>query len=338
MKDPLPGTDAWLALVVEDIVDPDQRIIDPHHHLWQRPDIGDYVQPQLHADTESGHRIEQTVFVECGASYRQDGPEHLRVIGETEFVVEVARQTHGSGGAEIRAIVARADLRLPPAQLDEVLDAHVEAGAGMFRGIRHALARARYPQAMTIPGAAPEGLGADPDFRRGVARLGARGLTYDSWHYHHQMDEFLDLVRACPETTCVLDHFATPVGVGPFAGEREAIFEQWRKDMATLAREPNVVAKLGGLAMPDNGFGWDKRAAPPTSDEFVAAQARWFHHTIDCFGPERCMFESNFPVDRRSISYPVLYNGLKKIAARYTAAERDAMFLGTAARVYGLTT
>lgn len=341
MSQPPTLGDAWLAQVEEEILDPGQRIIDPHHHLWRqehigRDDITDYLAPELLADTGSGHKVEQTIFIECGAGYRTDGPEHLRPVGETEFVVEVACQTHGKGGAEIRGIVAKTDLRLPLGQLDEVLDAHVEAGAGMFRGIRDALTRARYPDLMVIAGAAPEGLAFDPDFQRGVRRLGERGFTYDTWHYHHQMDEFLALVRACPDTTCVLDHFATPVGVGPFASETEAIHRKWRDDMATLAKEPNVVCKLGGLAMPDNGFGWDKAERPPTSDEFVAAQERWFHHTIDCFGPERCMFESNFPVDRWSISYPVLYNGLKKIAARYTPAERDAMFFGTAARVYSL--
>jgi L-fuconolactonase len=333
---PAPGTDAWLAQRVEPAIDPDQRIVDPHHHLWSRPEIGDYLLAQLHADTGSGHAVAQTVYVECGSAYRDTGPEHLRPVGETAFVAEIARASRGSGGAEIRGIVARADLRLPLAQLDAVLDAHTEAGEGLFRGIRHALARARYPEAMRIAGRAPEGLAADPDFRRGVRHLGERGLTYDSWHYHHQMDAFVELVRACPDTTCILDHFGTPVGVGPFAAERDAVYDDWRRAIETAADCRNLVAKLGGLAMPDNGFGWHERAQPPSSDEFVEAQARYYRHTIDCFGPDRCMFESNFPVDRWSISYGVLYNGLKKIAAAWSPAERDAMFFGTATRVYGL--
>ena len=132
----------------------------------------------------------------------------------------------------------------------------------------------------------------------------------------------------------ILDHFGTPLGAGAYAGKQEQIFEQWRGDVAAIAECPNVFAKLGGLAMPDNGFGWDQRARPPSSDEFVAAQSKYYLHMIDCFGPERCMFESNFPVDKRSISYRVLFNALKKIAAGFSAAERDAMFFGTAAEVY----
>ena len=88
--------------------------------------------------------------------------------------------------------------------------------------------------------------------------------------------------------------------------------------------------------MPDNGFGWHERAQPPSSDEFVEHQQRYYHHTIKCFGANRCLFESNFPVDRLSISYHVLYNGLKKIAADYTQEEQHAMFYGTAERIYRL--
>ena len=121
-----------------------------------------------------------------------------------------------------------------------------------------------------------------------------------------------------------------------YAGRRDEVFAEWAADIARLAACDNVVAKLGGLAMPDNGFGWHTADRPPTSDEFVAAQQRYYHHTIECFGPERCMFESNFPVDRTSLSYRTLWNGLKKIAARYTADEQTAMFSGTARRVYRL--
>tara|TARA_B110000263_G_C14902796_1_gene326874 strand:- start:126 stop:536 length:411 start_codon:yes stop_codon:yes gene_type:complete len=134
----------------------------------------------------------------------------------------------------------------------------------------------------------------------------------------------------------ILDHFGTPLGVGAYAGKQDEIFPIWQRDIEEIARCPNVMAKLGGLAMPDNGFGWDKRATPPSSDEFVEAQRRYYLHMIECFGPERCLFESNFPVDRLSISYHVMWNGMKKLVAGFTAAERDAMFYGTAARVYRL--
>ena len=331
-----PGTPDWLAQVEEPILDPERRIIDPHHHLWRR-DNHSYLLKDLWADTDSGHRIEKTVFIECGASYRSDGPETLRCVGETEFVREIAEQSTKSSPdqARIAAIVSRADLCLAEA-VEEVLQAHIAAAGGLFRGIRQSGARDTHPEALSIRIRAPEGLYARDDFRRGMKRLGEMGFTFDAWHYHHQNAEFAALAQAVPDTVMILDHFGTPLGVGPYADQREEIFTQWRKDIEALARCPNVVAKLGGLAMPDNGFGWDKAERPPTSDEFVAAQERYYLHTIDAFGPERCMFESNFPVDKRSLSYPVLYNGLKKIASRFSDDEQDAMFYGTAARVYSI--
>ena len=329
-----PGTQAWLDQVVEEIVEPERRIIDPHHHLWHDRRGSQYLLEDLWGDTEAGHRIEKTVFLECGEAYHESGTEEMRPVGETSFVAEQAAASQNDAGrAVIAAIVSRADLTLGE-QLEEVLAAHEEAGQGLFRGIRHSGARDPHPEALTIPGRAPEGLYAQPEFREGLRRLGAQGYTYDTWHYHHQNQAFAELARAVPDTVMVLDHFGTPLGVGPYEGKREEIFQQWQKDMLEIAQCSNVVAKLGGLAMPDNGFGWNRAERPPSSDEFVAAQARYYHHTIECFGPDRCMFESNFPVDRRSLSYPVLWNGLKKIAAKYSEDERDAMFYRNAARVY----
>ena len=324
--------DQWLQQVQEDIIDAEREIVDPHHHLWRRPDW-QYELHELWGDTGAGHNVVQTVFLECGSCYLEHGPEHLWPTGETAYVADIAHASNSDPGqATIAAIVSRADLA--SAQLDAVLDAHEAAGNGLFRGIRHSGARDPHPEALTIPGRAPEGLYADEDFRRGVARLGERGYSYDTWHYHHQNAAFCELARAVPDTTMVLDHFGTPLGVGPYAGQREEIFAAWQDDIAAIAECPNVVAKLGGLAMPDNGFGWHDRDLPPTSDEFVEAQGRYYHHTISCFGAERCMFESNFPVDRLSISYHVLWNGLKKIARQYSEAEQQAMFSGTARRVY----
>ena len=332
-----PGTPEWLATVVEDIIDPEREIIDPHHHLWRR-DGYDYLLDDLWADTDSGHRITATVFVECRAEYRTSGPEHLRCVGETEFVAGVAQEsrTRNSGQqAVIAGIVGHADLTQPEL-LDGVLDAHRAAGKGLFRGIRHAGARDPHPEALTIPGRAPEGLYGRSDFRRGLVRLGELGYSYDTWHYHHQNGEFAELARAVPGTTLILDHFGTPLGVGPYTDQRAEIFEQWKKDISHIAACPNVVAKLGGLAMPDNGFGWDKRESPATSDELFAAQRNYYMHTIEAFGPERCMFESNFPVDKRSVSYHVYWNAMKKLAEAFSEPDRQAMFSGTARRIYRL--
>jgi predicted TIM-barrel fold metal-dependent hydrolase len=332
-----PGSQAWLDQVEEPIVDPGRRIVDPHHHLW--PPVGPmpYGVDQLDADTTSGHNVVSTVFVECRAAYRTDGPEHLRPVGETAFVAESAAdlaRRHPSA-PPIAGIVAHADLTLG-APLGETLDAHRDAARGLFRGIRHSTSYAVEPEALTIAGRAPEALAADGSFRSGVQLLGERGLTYDTWQYHYQLGELVDLARIAPETVIVLDHFSTPVGVGRFAGRRDEIFDEWSAGIDELAACPNVIAKIGGLAMPDNGFGWHTAPRPATSDELVEAQGRYYRHTIESFGPGRCMFESNFPVDRLSISYPVLWNALKKIASQYSDDEQEAMFSGTATRVYRL--
>jgi L-fuconolactonase len=329
---PTPGSPEWLELVVEDVVEPDVPIVDPHHHLWPPGGALPYGLADLEADVASGHRVEATVFVECGAAYRTDGPRHLMSVGETEFVAAAAA---AASRPLIAGIVSRTDLR-DLDHLDAALDAHDEAGRGLFRGIRHALARAEQPELLRIPGRAPAGLSADPAFRAGVSRLGERGFTYDTWLYHHQIPELTSLAAAVPDTLHVFDHVGTPIGIGPDGPRADVIFEQWRLDVAALARHENVVAKLGGLAMPDNGFGWDQRARPATSEELVAAHRRWYEHAIDCFGPDRCMFESNFPIDRFSVSYRVLWNGLKQLAAPYSRDEREAMFRGTASRVYRL--
>lgn len=330
---PDPTSPEWLELVIEPIVDPSAPIVDPHHHLWPAGGSMPYELHDLEADIGSGHNIVDSVFVECGASYDRSSDDAFAPVGETVYVTaEAERSDHQVMGG----IVGHADLR-DDANLDAVLDAHDAAGHGRFRGIRHAGSHALHPEVLTIAGRAPSGLYADPAFRMGVARLGERGLSYDTWHYHYQNQDFLDLARSVPGTTIVLDHFGTPLGVGPYRSQREDIFEQWRADIAEIARCDNVVAKVGGLAMPDNGFGWDTAERPPTSDEFIEAQGRYYRHAIEQFGPERCMFESNFPVDRLSLSYRTFWNAAKKLIADFSADERDAMLRGTATRVYRLS-
>lgn len=334
MSRPLPLD--WLASHREEPVDPDRPIVDPHHHLWPEGQGIAYVVDDLVRDTNAGHNIVKTVFVECGAAYDRASDERFAPVGETRFVAASAKDLADRypERAPIAGIVAHADLR--SSQLDDVLDAHVDAGGGRFRGIRHALSRAMEPAALSIPGGAPEGLFEDPVFRAGVARLGERGFTYDSWHYHHQNQEFLAVAQACPNTTMVLDHFGTPLGVGRFAGCHDEIFPAWCDDMREIAACENVVVKLGGLAMPDNGFGYHRGDRPPSSDRILADQRRWYEHMIECFGPGRCMFESNFPVDKMSASYTVVWNVFQKLVADFSDDEQTAMFSGTASRVYSL--
>ena len=216
----------WLGQVQEEILDPDREIIDPHHHLWSRGG-STYEMEQLWFDTGAGHNVVETVFIECFANYRDDGPDHLKPVGETEYVAGLA-DLASAGKSRVTGVVAHADLRLPLDLLDEVLNVHTTAAGGRFRGIRHAGAYDPNPDALAIPGRGTPGQYLDPDFRRGVAHLGERGLTFDTWHYHHQNRNYLELAKAAPETTMILDHFGGPLGVGPYAGRRDEIFAAWK--------------------------------------------------------------------------------------------------------------
>jgi predicted TIM-barrel fold metal-dependent hydrolase len=326
----------WLQRVSESIIEPDRRICDPHHHLWDGAG-GRYLLDELLEDTRSGHNVVSTVFVECGSMFRAGGPEALRPVGETEFVNGVAAMSASGGYGEIRAcagIVGFADLNLGTA-VGDVLDAHLESSP-RFRGIRHAAgwdSDEAVRNSHTNPFAE---MLADTTFREGVVELERRELRFEAWLYHSQLPELIDFARAFPNLAIVLDHFGGPLGIGPYAGKREEIFARWSKDVSELALCPNVSAKLGGLVMPINGFGFHKQDRPATSDEIVRATGRYYRHTIECFGVERCMFESNFPVDKQSCSYSVLWNAFKKMVADASEPEKAALFHDTATRFYGL--
>ena len=321
---------------MEDVLEPGLAICDPHHHLWDHPGRR-YLLDELLADTGSGHDVRSTVFVECLSMYRAHGPAALRPVGETEFVNGSAAMSASARYGPTRVadgIVSFADLTLGDAAGD-VLDAH-RAASPRFRGIRHAAgwdASDAVRNSHTNP---PPGLLAESRFRRGFAELARRGLTFEAWCYHPQIPEVTDLARAFPAATIVLDHFGGPLGIGPYRGRRAEVFAQWRDSIRALAACPNVVAKLGGLVMPLNGFDFHKRTEPATSSQLAEATREWYLHAIDCFGPARCMFESNFPVDKVSASYRVLWNSFKRIAAAFTPAEKAALFHDTAVRVYGL--
>ena len=320
--------------MTEAVLDPDLPICDAHHHLWDRP--GDrYVLEDLRADTGAGHRVETTVFVECMAGYLDDGPPQLRPVGETHFVVEQAEESARTPGAEIAGIVGFADLDLGAA-VAEVLEAHVDAGRGRFRGIRHASSWDPSPDVRRAHTRPPPGLLGRPSFRAGFAELGRLGLSFDAWLYHPQLGELVDLARAHPDVTIVLDHLGAPLGVGPYAGRRDEVLADWRSSMAEVAGCPNVVLKLGGIGMPLYGFDWHQRAEPPRSEELAAAWRDPIRWCIERFGPDRCMFESNFPVDRVSCSYTVLWNAFQLIAADLSPSERDSLFRGTAEAAYRL--
>ena len=329
----------WLALVKEDALEPELKICDPHHHFWDQRHA--FFQPRyllddLLADLSGGHNVASTVYVECGAMYREGGLEHTRVVGETEFVNGIAAMAASGLYGETRvaaAIVGTAKLDQGD-QVAATLDAQIEASPGRFRGIRHVVAWHESPELPVARAAPPPGLMASSGFRAGFRHLAPRGLTFDLWCYHPQLHEAVDLARTFPEQAIILDHFGGPLGVGPHADQADETFRVWRGRVTELAKCPNVVAKLGGIAMEVNGFGWHRRSRPPGSQELMEATRRYYETTIELFGVERCMFESNFPVDKVSCSYTVLWNSFKRLAADFSVDEKNALFHGTAARVY----
>ena len=327
--------EAWLALRTEEAIDPDLPIIDPHHHLWERPN-DTYLLEQVLRDTGSGHNVVKTVFLECSAMYRQEGPDELRPVGETEFVERVTAQSAGgkaSGGTEVAAgIVGFADLALG-ASVASVLEAHLEASPDRFRGIRRSTAADPSP-AISGYMNPPQRLLLDARFREGFACLQRYGLSFDACAFHPQLTELADLARTFPDVTIILDHIGGPLAIGPYAGQRETVLRTWATGISEVAACPNVVVKLGGLGMPVSGLGWEQLPAPPSSTEMAEGMAPYYLWCIEQFGVDRCMFESNFPVDRVASSYAVLWNAFKRLVHDFTADERAALFHDTAARVY----
>lgn len=324
---------SWIALTTEEPIDGHRQIIDAHHHLHVTAH-NRYLLDDLLADTRASHNVTHTVFCETGASYREHGLDILRPVGETEFVAQQALQSNGSP-TRISGIVAFADLRSE--RLDDILQAHEAAGAGLLRGVRYRLAwdaNAEIPSARDTP---PH-LMTEPTFQRGVQRLGERGYVFDAYVYHPQLTELVELAHKAEGTEIVIDHLGMPLNVGPYT-QREAVGAAWRQAMRLLAACPNVTVKLGGIGMDRMFFrtGWSTRSQPPHSEEVACYWGDDLRWCVDTFGPSRCMFESNYPVDRSSLSYSVVWNTFQRIATLYTDEEQDELFSGTAARVYQIS-
>ena len=333
----LPVRDEWLARRVETVLEPELPIVDPHHHLWERAGWN-YMLDDLLVDTGSGHNIVGTVFVQCRSMHRADGPEAFRPVGETEFVNGVAAMSAsgGYGPARICAgIVGHADLR-NGAATDAVLEAHIRAGGGRFRGIRHITAWDGDPELMNPAYAPPPGLMFDAAFRQGFACLAPLNLTFDAWLYHPQIGDVAALARAFPNTGICLNHIGGPLAIGSYAGKRAEVFAQWSAAIRDLAGCPNVVVKLGGMAMRINGWDFHERADPPSSVDLAAAWKPYVDVCIEAFGASRCMFESNFPVDKGSYGYQAFWNACKILAKGASASEKADLFCGTASRFYRL--
>ena len=333
----IPVRPEWLAQQQEEIREPDLPIVDAHHHVWERPGWR-YLFDDLLADLNSGHNVVATVFLQCSAMHRADGPEHLRPIGETEFVNGIAAMSASGtyGPCRVAAgIVGFADLRLG-ARVRPVLEAHLEAGGGRFRGIRHSAASDPDPNLCAPVSPPPPGLLLDPAFQQGFAQLAPLGLTFDSWNYHHQIDELTLLARRFPETRIVLDHVGAPLGVRGYAGRRDEVFAAWCRSIRSLAECPNAYVKLGGMGMKVFGFDFHEQPRPPSSETLAAAWRPLIESCIEAFGAARCMFESNFPVDKGSYSYAAYWNACKRLTEGMSADERAQLFSRAAADFYRL--
>ena len=336
---PFGGND-WLTLTPEPPLEPELPICDPHHHFWdfrsERIPYQRYLLHELAADIHSGHNVRSTVFIEARAMYRDAGPEEMRPVGEVEFVQGLAAASasglYGPGRAAA-AIVGHANLNLGD-RVASVLEALQAASPNRFRGIRHSVTWDPHPEVDNTAAHRMQGqLGSDP-FRAGARVLAGMGLSLEGWMYFPQLPELADFARAVPDLTIILNHIGGLLRVGPYANRDNEVLATWRSGIAAVAACPNVYMKLGGIGMPRTGFDWHARNKPIGSEELATSMAPFITYCIEQFGPNRCMFESNFPVDKVSYSYNVMYNAFKRLSKGYSAAERAAMFHDTAARVY----
>jgi predicted TIM-barrel fold metal-dependent hydrolase len=320
----------------EAALEPDLPILDAHHHLWlSRGGAAAYTIDDLHADTSRGHDVVGTVFVECHSQYRTDGPQQLRPVGEVAWVAGVAEAADRRGdGPPIAGIVGHADLTLGAA-VQPVIEALQEAGRGRFVGVRHNTAWDESPMGNN---AARRGILGEDAFREGVRTLGRLGFTYDAMAYHTQLGELAELARACPEVRIVVNHLGIPLAGGPYRGHGDEVRAAWRAGLTAVAACPNAVLKIGALIRPLTGDKWDRRGRLATSEEIATAWRPEVHFAIDVFGPSRCLFESNFPVDKACYGYVELWNAFKRLTADCSAADKRDLFHDTAARAYRLPT
>jgi L-fuconolactonase len=329
------------ASPVEEILDPSREIVDAHHHFWlahktafdQNTGVGHsptYSVEDFQRDTMAGHRVTGSVYVECEARYRTDGPKQLRPVGETEAVAALEKR-----GGMCAGMVAFADLALG-ADVGEVLDAHLGVSNSTVRGIRYIVAWDPHHDVYATSRRPPAGVLASPKFLAGVAEVARRGLSFETWLYFHQLPELSRFADDHPDLTIILDHLGGPAATGPYARTRDDVLRTWRDEMMNLSSRANVSVKLGAIGM--RAFTGEELFALPvvTSQNIADYWGSDIQFLIDTFGPARCMFESNFPVDRALCDYATLWNAYKRIAARYSESDKDLLFAGTARAKYRL--
>ena len=337
----LPIRKEWLAATQEKALEPDRPIIDPHHHLWDRPG-NRYLLHDLIEDVSSGHNIRATVFLECREMYRAEGPPETRSLGETEFVAGVAAMSESGkyGSTKCCAgIIGNVDLRAVGGRAKGILEQHIVASGGRFRGIRNGATWHSDPSLRVFTSGSGEGLYVDRSFREGFAALAPLNLSFEAWMFHTQLGDLVSLAAGFPETKIVVNHIGGALGVGPYAGKQDEVWAEWRTQIQKLGQFPNVYMKLGGLGMPSlSGFEMGQQDSAPSSEQLARAWRPTLDACIEAFGPDRSMFESNFPVDKRYYSYGVMWNAFKKLAASFSADEKAELFFNAAKRVYRLPT
>jgi predicted TIM-barrel fold metal-dependent hydrolase len=334
------GGNDWLGLTPEPALEPELPICDPHHHFWdfrfERVPYQRYLLHELADDINGGHNIRSTVFIEARSMYRADGPEEMRPVGEVEFVQGLAASSasglYGPGRAAA-AIIGHANLNLGN-DVKPVLEALQSASPNRFRGIRHSVTWDPHPEIENTAAHRTQGQLASEGFRAGAKVLAGMGLSFEGWMYFPQLPELADFAKAVPNLTIILNHVGGLLRVGPYANRDDEVLATWRSGIAAVAACPNVYVKLGGIGMPRTGFDWALRAKPIGSEELAGAMTPLIEYCIEQFGPDRSMFESNFPVDKVSYSYNVMYNAFKRLSKGYSAADRAAMFHDNAKRVY----
>lgn len=340
------GNADWIALTREEALELELPICDAHHHLWVTRDhpaaprylLEDFLADLDASSTGARHNIVSTVFIDSEAAYRADGPKEMRPVGEIEFANGMAAQSASGAHGPIRVakgIIGHADMTLGE-KAGAVLDAMMAAAPERFRGIRHCTTFDTDPHLPKHRDAPRAGMMTEPDFIKGAAELEKRDLIFESWCWHTQLEELAALARALPGLTVIANHCGGPLGIGPYAEAPAEVEALWRKGMRSLAACENVVMKLGGLNMVINGHGWEKRDRPPTSDEMVAAAGDRLRFAIELFGPERGMFESNFPAERRGVGYGPLWNFFKKVTRDLGAGEKAKLYHDNAVRIYRL--
>lgn len=333
-----PPDQQWLDQEIpEEVLESELAIVDTHHHLWQMPN-DTYQSAEFLADLQTGHNVQATVYVECGSAYRSGGPEALRPVGETEYIVantESVRTGLDKADGIAAGIVGFADLGLGTA-VRETLEAHVQAGQGRFRGIRYAAGWDADADIGNSHTWARSGMLREAAIQEGLRCLSDMGLSFDAWVFHPQLDDVSAVADAVPDLNIVLGHCGGPLGYGPYRGREQEVFKIWKASMTPLAKRANVSVKLGGMMMRLAAVDYLSSQRPPTSAELAECWRPYIETCIELFGPSRCMFESNFPVEKMGCGYRVLWNAFKRITAQASAGDKLALYSGTARRVYRL--